>query len=105
MRSNPTLAGKDFQSKNRVGILAEPDKEKRLLTDLGRTGRREKKIANAEPIFNKSFSSSILQPNKRAFVAHSPPLSRYLITQDAFGSLILLILPCLDPDWRKYFTE
>lgn len=50
-------AGKDFQSKNRVGILAEPDKEKRLLTDLGRTGRREKKIANAEPIFNKSLHS------------------------------------------------
>ncbi|XP_043421472.1 SOSS complex subunit C isoform X1 [Prionailurus bengalensis] len=99
-------AGKGFQNKNRVAILAELDKEKRklLMQNQSSTNHPGASIALSRPSLNKDFRDHAEQQHiaaqQKAALQHAHAHSSgYFITQDsAFGNLILPVLPRLDPE-------
>ncbi|XP_010885893.1 SOSS complex subunit C [Esox lucius] len=96
--------GGGFQNKtHRVAILAELDKQKRLLIQNSSLNNPGASIPLSRPTQNKDFRDHAEQQHiaaqQKAALQHAHAHSSgFFITQDSsFGNLILPVLPRIDP--------
>ncbi|KAK7898601.1 hypothetical protein WMY93_019454 [Mugilogobius chulae] len=97
--------GQGFQSKTRVAILAELDKEKRRLlqgqslNSPGTNTALSSSTRGLKDVRDSAEQQHIAAQQKAALQHAHGHSSGFFITQDsAFGNLILPVLPRLEPD-------